>query len=100
MIHVRENGERPTQCSFNSERKLTPCWPMEDALELPHGRGVRSRGLILNSMVNTKEHRFSRHMVSIVSGASKAEITFCPFCGVPMSEGAEEAVKHAKEAAA
>lgn len=89
-IDVIEKDGRPTRCSFDNERKLTPCWPLDDALEAPYGRGVRSRGLILNTMFYREPHRFARHMVSLVSGSIKAEITFCPFCGTPMSKGAEE----------
>jgi len=81
FVIVPENEGKPTTCSF-SEGRLTACWPLEDALEFPHGRGIKHQGLKLVSLVNMKTHKFSRNAVSLISGEYKrgVELSFCPFC--------------------
>lgn len=101
-MFVRENEGKPQVCTFNEKRELTPCWPMEEALEPSYGRGTKYQGMKINSMVNMSTHKFSRHQVALKSGAlSKkgVEISFCPFCRAPMSEDVEEVVKEAEVAA-
>jgi len=95
-LFVRENGDRPRVCTFNTQRRLTPCWPMEDSLGSRFDRGTQMNGLKLSEMYRREpEYGFSRHAVTIKSGKlgkRGAEITFCPFCRTPMSQDAEELV--------
>lgn len=94
---VRPDGEKPTTCLFDERRVLRPCWPLAESLEAPYGAGVRSRGLILNSMTKLKSpFEFARNMVSLRSGDNCGkdrklgfEINYCPFCGAAMNEMTE-----------
>ncbi len=78
---VPENGDRPTKCTF-SNGKLTACWPLDEALEFPHGRGTRFQGVKLVSLINTRQLKFTRNAVTLISGKYKrgVQLTFCPFC--------------------
>lgn len=78
---VPPQDDKPTKCSFSAGR-LTPCWPLDAALEEPYGRGTKLQGLKFVSFVNMKDHKFSRNAVSLISGNHKrgVQLTFCPFC--------------------
>lgn len=80
---------------------LHPCRALDDVLELD-GMGTRYQGLKLQTLINMKTGKFSRHLVALKSGKhSKKGLLFniCPFCGGELLEGAkaELAKWHATE---
>lgn len=83
---------RATKCTLVDGR-LNACWPLDEALEGPYGRGTKHQGLKLISLVNMNTHKFSREAVSLISGKHKRgiQLTFCPFCaGILQPHLAEE----------
>lgn len=96
---VPENDGRPTKCTFIDGR-LTACWPLDDALEAPYGRGTKHQGAKLISFVNMNELKFSRNAVSLISGKHNRgiQLTFCPFCASILQPSlAEEVIVRLEE---
>jgi hypothetical protein len=70
---------------------LHPCHGLDDVLE-QGGVGTRYQGLKLQTLINMKTGKFSRHLVTLKSGKhSKKGLLFnvCPFCGGELLEGAK-----------
>lgn len=90
---VPAKDDLSTKCSF-VEGRLKACWPLEEALEGPYGRGTKLQGAKLLSFFNSESHKFSRQAVSLVSGAYKrgVQLTFCPFCAAVLHPSLAEDV--------
>lgn len=62
---------------------IKPCWALEEVLQPPYGRGTRSQGVVLQTLINMNTREFSRQLVILKSGQHSKKgmaLNFCPFC--------------------
>lgn len=66
-----------------TKKGIKPCKGLDAVLQMPGGRGTRQQGVELQSVINVKSGKFSRHWAVLKSGAhGKLGIVMnhCPFC--------------------
>jgi hypothetical protein len=62
---------------------IKPCQGLDEVLQMPGGQGTRRQGVELQTLINLKTGKFSRHWVVLKSGKhGRLGIVMnnCPFC--------------------
>lgn len=71
-------------CKITQKGELKLCNGMKEVVQYQGGRGTRSQGAELQTLINLKTGKFSRNWIVLKSGKhGKTGIVMnhCPFCG-------------------
>lgn len=84
--------DKPFPCSL-VDGHINPCWALNEVLQSYGGRGTRSQGIEMQTMLNMTSMEFSRNLVIAKSGKHGKKglvFNFCPYCRGELVEDAEK----------